>query len=312
MKELVSNVVAKSILDKEELKVRRDAGFKKIEVQLYTKDFFNVSDERIDFLVKDYAAHCNDVVTVHSPLPSDKDIYMGGEAVDVLDVLSNKNMQISLIETCKLAQGFAKYFNHRVGVVIHLGYSDISKSGSYYNPTGVNNTQVKLKIFYQKLLKDFPDIDFYIENVPTFRDEKEFFTTNKTDISTEPVYLAHLLNNLFSEQENKRFYTCLDTCHFMSNYKAYKKIAIPFPYTLDSIFDIYSSTCKNIHLSNLINYGFAHEEHGTGFQNDEVLLERFLNSIKQYMPNANIVLEMREKDYSNPENAIFVYNYIKN
>ena len=85
----------------------------------YTNDFFNIRKDAIDNLVNEYSKYCPDIVTVHSPLGSILDIY-GSDSIDALRVVFNKNMQISLEETCALAQGFAKHYGHKIGVVIHL------------------------------------------------------------------------------------------------------------------------------------------------------------------------------------------------
>ena len=199
-------------------------------------------------------------------------------------------MQISLEETCALAQGFAKHYGHKIGVVIHLSESDML----------IEQWDLKNKVvaYYKQLLTNYPEVDFYVENTIPFEAYNNNRNYCRCGTLDEPVYFVHKLNCYFADKYGTRFYTCLDTCHFLSTLKVYELANVPTHITLDNVFKLYGETCKNIHLANIIGTGYPAENHGTGFQNDITLLERFLIQIKEYMPNANIVLEMREKDLS--------------
>lgn len=298
---MIDRVVSKSALDVEQALRKVELGFTKFEIHLDAKDFSSDSIN-IKEVANKFSTIFPDVVTVHTPLDTTLKVF-GTDSVEVLRVINNREMQKCLYDTCELAQCFAQLYNHNIGVIIHL-------CETHY---AINrwNLEPILKNFYEDILKRYPNIEFYIENITPLEKYSTGLSYFRSGTLNEPVMVARRLNSLFEDTFGVRFYTCLDTCHFLITDRISKAVNFDLKVNCEEIFALYSESCKNVHLANADEYGLESKQHGTGFQDDIVLLRYLIHLIQYYTPDANIVLEMREDDYLNPKNSMHARDYIK-
>lgn len=96
--------------------------------------------------------------------------------------------------------------------------------------------------------------------------------------------------------------TCFDLCHatmvnrfgmLFRNHDVYDQETA----YIEDILDVFADTCKLVHFANTRDYGVRRCEHGCGFD-DKDTAAYLLSLIKSHLPNAKIVLEMSEADYT--------------
>lgn len=282
------DLVAKSIINREEIQHKVNLGFKKLEIQLYGESFVNGDlDEFVDISVSDEY----DIVNVHMPL----NVELLGDFN--LEYLTNSFAYEIFMKACRYSQMIADYYNHDINIIIHNGF-DMKK----YQLLPI--LLDKLVEIFDYALDIFPSINFSIENITPFYFSKEsnrFITFG--GFLYENVELANYLNEKCIRPS---FYTTLDTCHALLSLKTielFKNEDFYIEESLECFFKENSMTCNNIHLCNLTNWGYGFLEHGSAFNmNNPKDMEVLFNIFKyyeKYTPNATITLEVCEENYLN-------------
>ena len=293
------DIVYKCALHMTQAKALVEMGLNKFEIHtddrfICDPDAFKIADEFLDVFP--------DIVTVHSPLDSNM-AYMSRPSCTLSHIAIDKATHHAIDMSMHFAQKCAEKYMHRVGVVIH--------NESTIQELFIDNDGSAIKKKLQKLLAKYPEVDLYIENTTPMEPANSFGdATLHGGCFTDTSLIVRSLNNALSDRFGERFFTCLDTCHMTASFKVYKALGLPINVTKEDMFKEYGDTCKQIHLAWLKNFGINPEEHGIGFQNYVKELKVLLDYIDMYMPNANIVLEMKEKDYCKPSNSVWAADYI--
>lgn len=192
-------------------------------------------------------------------------------------------------ESCAIRQGFA------VKVVAHIGNTTQNLIGEILN-------------FVQYLLCIFPHITLAIENEMIINiDGITRLSCGPNDV---PCFIRRVRKNL-PENMRSRLGSVLDICHALSTIRI-KNHIFGFDDNKDELLQLEKyfvsgiDTCLICHFNNLQHYGIG-KEHGTGFFNEEERFFDFLKLYQKYIPESDLVFEIREDDYSdakNFENAI--------
>ena len=282
------NLVAKCIIDKEEIQHKVDLGFKKLEIQLYGETFI---DGDLDELIKISISKNYDIVNVHMPLRA-------GFCDDFnIEFLTYPFAYELFMKACRYSQMIADEYNHDINIIIHNGM-DIERYK--FCPVLLD----KIVEIFDYALDVFPNISFSIENITPaqfYEPYKRFFTWS--GFLYDNVALANYLNE---KCIRPCFYTTLDTCHAMHSLKVidlFKNEPFYIGESLEKFFKENSETCNNIHLCNLTNWGYGFLEHGSAFNKnkpeDIEVLSNILKYYKKYTPNATLTLEVCEENYLN-------------
>ena len=264
---------------------------KHFEIQLLSGDEVLLSNED---RVREIIMKIPDVVSVHSRLTHDNVTLPNGN-VDI-KFLEYAPVREALIEACSLADMCAKRYNHPIGIVVHnsLSYDEFIKIPS------IKDTIVD---FLDAILNKVDSrVELWIENVTLIKVEDRVIFRNGTHSDTSDIALY--LNSVFGG----RVFTVFDTCHAMTTARILNAVGLGnvAGSVLTETLRAFSRNCKEVHLSNVINYGFNKGEHGCGFidMKDTKDLEFILTLIKEYVPTAFLCYEIGEKDYLKNENTI--------
>lgn len=144
----------------------------------------------------------------------------------------------------------------------------------------------------QEALKGCPNVDLLIENGPVYPD----FCRPTVDVFKNVVGVANTLG----------LGTCFDVCHAEMVIKlatqAYEAgIIKETPCALIDALKEFSETCRLVHLANARNFGLF-KDHGRGFT-ESADIQNKLTALKNYVPNAKVVLEISEDDYQERQDA---------
>lgn len=217
------------------------------------------------------------------PLPDD--------AFELQYLLIENNERV-LINTCELAHSASLYFNKKILVVIHIGYSL-----EYFNYLNLLERTVN---FLSKAQKEYPLVEFCFENIiPITFDRK----INKINLKQGGFLFdtIDLVNYLKSKGINNCG-TVLDTCHALITLNYFNMLTpenLPSPVSsLEEYFKQNKDVIKLIHLSSTEGLGYKKQTHGIPYtpDNKEELKEiiRLYNKYNYYCP---ITLEVLETDF---------------
>lgn len=303
-----NNLICKSILNKSQLKQRRDDGFNKIEIQLFDKILtYKEKQKWVDYIVDELDF---DVVSVHSAL----NINEYFDSVVLSAIMLNDLYNTYYKDACEFADIFSKNQNHLVNVVIHDDL-DLNMFEMLSDKIGVNS------LLYPA--KKYNNINILIENIPPiiiYKNTKLTFTNGShiKDICDIAIFLNKKINK-------NKFGVVFDTCHFkmfqgVENFV--KTSSLNFNYSNFEFYDVLQNLTKEeqemikeYHLNNCLAGGFDQETHSSPFllkTKDMEFLEKFYESKEKYTLNANIVLEILEKDYIKAPNISKTVNTIYN
>lgn len=215
------------------------------------------------------------IVSIHLPLPPFCNIS------NILEAVRNKNSDydylLKIIEKCK---------KYSCGMVIH---ADITLE-RYYR---MDKEGILIEFFRKN------NVVIHIENTV-----EEI--GNGTDSVVAPIQICNYINQKIGK---KLCFPLLDICHFQMVQNDFER---SLKYNLKETLKMYNSDKYYLHLCNSVGCGddkFG-GMHGSNFKYDLPLLEKILNVLKYYHPM--LVLEVREKDYSDPINVIELEGFIKN
>ena len=293
------DIVYKCALLESQARSLVEKGMSKFEI--HTDDRFLCDPDPIKF-ASEFLDIFPDIVTVHTPLDITMSV-MTRPSCTIGQIANDRDMYRAVKNTMEFAQACADKYEHRVGIVMHNDHMT--------DELFVWNDSKKLRKVFKKLLKKYPDVDIYIENTTPMEPRTSIndITFHGGTFEDVPM-IAHILNTGLCEDSQKRFYLCLDTCHLMCAMRVYKTLGLPNKYSMEDIFQIYGVNTKQLHLAYCKNFGVKMNEHGIGFQGNISVLRSFLCYIDKYMPEADIVLEMKEDDYHNPINSVEAANFI--
>lgn len=274
-------ITAKATPD-DKIKEKINKGFNFVEIQLISE---NVSDANFFNTI----SYDIDVISVHTPLSDNIDI-------EVNHIFNEKYYNM-FYNTCVISQKYANYYNHDIIVILHNG---LQKSNWEDNKVLID----KLTDMFKKIIKEFPNLKFAIENTTPYSGEG-------TEIE-DAVYIAKSLN--YNLQTDK-FGVVIDICHLIMT-KRHKEMWLKkYPKLLNTksfedSFNESDGLLFILHLNNCIDMGYE-KDHGTPFEisneNDLILLEDVLKQYIKYGNEAIICLEVREEDYSNCINIVKTY-----
>ena len=155
--------------------------------------------------------------------------------------------------------------------------------------------------YVQRLLNECPSVQLLIENA---------ILTPPADCENNKV-ADDVVNamRILKKETGKDIGTCFDVCHaeILCNISSlyYSNTLTPhMPVTMDRYMEIFSESCKLVHLAHAIGTGLFPKQHGRGFQGHERLLETYMGMLLRYFPNATYVLEIGENNYESRPNAL--------
>ena len=269
-------------------KTKKGAYFFEIQLMAsFLEDSFDIKKEFEKFDKENI-----DVRTVHVPLTSKP----GPNALDngclYLESLANKKYSEYFLKVCKLGQLFADYYNHDVKIIVHNGL----RLENYLLTPCLLNELISLM---NHIIDTCPKLIIEIENTTPMTIPKDgkypFFTAG---ILSENVEVVKYLNK---HCKKPIFRTVFDICHYLVTIRVLKLITNK-DISLKELFEQHEEVFGTIHFSNVRNLGVNPGEHGCGYKEipeDISLLKEILPLIEKYAYNADICLEITEKDYDN-------------
>lgn len=251
-----------------------------VEIQLLPAyDSVKPSDFRLKF-----------VYSVHSLLDSSE-----GYDVDIAD-MRDYNLG-NIYKAFKFADAIGEQQGNKVGVVLHsaLGYSELIKYGL------LQQSALRLGL----ALTSFKNTFVLIENGITA-------STDGFDMSKVVDGLLQELGNNYAD----RVFSVLDTTHALISSKMLTLDGSDTREAFEDYFKGYSSSgyCREIHFANCIGWGKTPDTHGVDFRNverDKQYFGRLCQLVHQYLPNANICVEVRENNYIQPKAYSHIYNMLR-
>lgn len=230
------------------------------------------------------------VYSVHSLLDSSE-----GYDVDIAD-MRDYNLG-NIYKAFKFADAIGEQQGNKVGVILHseLGYSELIKYGL------LQQSALRLDL----VLTSFKNTFVLIENGITA-------STDGFDISKVVDGLLQELGNNYAD----RVFNVLDTTHALMSSKMLTLDGSDTREAFEDYFKGYSSSgyCREIHFANCIDWGRTPDTHGVDFRDverDKQYFGRLCQLIHQYLPNANICIEVRENNYKQPKAYSHIYNMLR-
>lgn len=230
------------------------------------------------------------VYSVHSMLDSTE-----GYDVDIAD-MRDYNLG-NIYQAFKFADAIGVQQGNKVGVILHskLGYSELLKYGL------IQQSAFRLGL----ALTSFRNTFALIENGVT--------------ASTDGLDMSRVVGGLLQELGDNytdRIFSVLDTTHALMSSKMVTLDGSDTRETFEDYFKGYSSSgyCREIHFANCIDWGRTLETHGVDFRDtkrDNQYFGRLCQLVHQYLPNANICIEVREDNYIQPKAYSHIYNMLR-
>lgn len=288
-------IVAKSIIQKDELIAKLNLGVSDLEIQLLKEFEMGYTPKELFRKVKDLPFR---VSAVHTPLTS--------EELIIEDVILNKKG--CMIEaTMELAQLMADKCNCRVPVILHAESSLRTLQRMETNWVIIIN---KL----QRLLVKYPKVDISIENTTLINYKKDRVVIREA-FSYDNALIAKELNDI---TKSSRFYTTIDTCHLLGSLKVLglmPELSSKCSDLFEEVFAVNANLCNNIHLAYVKESGIKYENHGMPFDVEDkesiMVLDNILRLYKKYNYTCPLTLEVREEDYLNCVNFIKTAKAVK-
>ena len=292
---LKNRIVVKGDLNAHNNIKKISQGFSMFEIHTENNIITTCTQEEFYSLNRAAIDSYTDVVTIHSPLiPREK--ASGYDCVTLEGAVADKFMYEALRCSFQLADIFAKKFNHKVGVNVHIEH-DIEDLLAL-------DLIDRIEDMLRKLFNTYPMVDLYIENVIPLMSDTNGNTIARSGCFNEPAAIAKYFNSvLYGKSGQMRCYSTLDVCHALVTIRTQMAVGLEPRLSLEEYFEKYASTIKQIHLCNVKNFGYGKGEHGCTFKDDEELLDTILTYIERYCPFADLVLEVYEDDYANPINC---------
>lgn len=158
-----------------------------------------------------------------------------------------------------------------------------------------------IKPAVQNVLADCPNIDLLIENGPIYPD------------LCHPT--VNVFKNVVGVAKTLGLGTCFDVCHAEMVIKFATQvyglgIVKETPCSLADALKEFSDTCRLVHLANARNFGLF-SDHGRGFTESSDVQDK-LTALKNYVPNAKVVLEISEDNYQERMDAYNTLLLMKN
>lgn len=283
------DILSKSNISNKQLNLRTKM-VNKIELQILGEFLQGKTPRNIANELADYTPY---VEAIHCPL------YPGWEFN--LENIESEKVKKNITDTCKLAQKIAERKMGRVYVVFHSGIS-VAETKSKRIWKDITS------MFYD-LVKDYPNVDFLIENLMPYKiDTKTNTFYFRNGSFHDAIEMVHQLGRMHGKE---RFGTTLDTAHAEVTCAFYKRILQEEIINIEQYFKDFRDTCKLIHLSDCIDIGL-NGLHGIAFTKErEFKMKEYIDLYHKYNYNCDIVLEVREDNYDNPINFINNYELIK-
>lgn len=281
----MKNYIIKSALDFDQLKARVDAGYNRIELQLFD-DFVDKSIEEMMFIIT--GIYGLDIVNIHAPIGSNK-----FSNIEDLNDLERMPVFNKLFQLCQMV---SHYYNHPVSLVMHTDYSFLD-----FKETG------RLLVLEQNilnLLNSCPDVNLAIENlVPIYNQGGKLKECDNYLFDTVEI-VKHLRNEL----KTNRVFTVLDTAHAIISINYLHKSGRNKSISMIEYFKQNKDCLKIIHLANSFELGLCKDEHGVLFDKDRpddmAKLKEIYEGINTYTNNVSLVIEVTEPNYLKIEHAI--------
>jgi sugar phosphate isomerase/epimerase len=240
------------------------------------------------------------IAAVHAPLIKGDDIN--------IEIPHNR---VTLIKTCDLARKIADAQGHSVMVICHLGTDpDILMQLGVYED---------LVSFMRDLADTYEMLEFAVENVPLFDSETPNFEGHVGFRTIRFDSAVRFVNDVC----HPRVGTCLDTCHAIMDINLMNSLGDYLYITnnkydellnngLAKFFDANKNVIKWMHLSNAKSHGLANQ-HGLPFTDDDLnILQIILQLYFHCGYQCPVVLEVREKDYSDAQNYLITRKNLEN
>lgn len=255
-----------------------------VNVQLFKRDV-----EEPDSLIKLIKDNNLDVVSFHTPF--------------------DENHCALLIEDFCITNDLKESLKAIQHICSTLGLSDIPV---------VCHSELSTDKLY-RLDKVAPELDAYlsicnrlklcIENVPIYGVNK-----SGEPLHNIPTYTPNVVKYLNAHMNNMLVYSCLDICHAMMACRRAAELTDIGIYeddyiTLSDFINSFKDSCAIVHLANCTRYGNL-GDHGTSFDS-YAEISQILSELQTNLPNALIVLEISESDYSKRCNVIKTLNLLK-
>lgn len=290
---LKHKLVFKCSLNEEEARKKVELGFKRFELHT-TESICNEKSTDINGLLHVLP----DIVSVHAPLYSDLSV-MGADCVDPLQVGKNLKMCVALTKAMRIAQECAYHYGHMVNVITHIYRSSFEMA----NDSTLFDSITTIK----NLMGEYPGVRLYIENMsPVNVDFRTGITYPSGGCTDEAVYAYKKLEHVLGD----RVGTVFDVTHSVMCERIFSKIKVNNDFTLNKHMSMFTDSCHYVHLARCVNLGIKSNEHGMGFEKYEDYLSEIMDDIDSNLPGCDICLEMREKDYTAPYNAIHARNWL--
>ena len=214
-----------------------------------------------------------------------------------------KETRRKLEEAFQFAEEIAKKQGHRITIVAHSEQSAYPAERS------------AIIAYLQTLFKKYPNCDLALENTCILENPTNGKYAVRSGIKPAdvPKTVCYLRNIMKEVQLEHRIFTVLDVCHALCTIRCtnllLKGITEVQDETvlLEEYFKQTAPYCKIIHFNYLENLGFA-SGHGTPFPDS--VIGKVLALYETYIPTADLVIEIREDDYSDSKNFQNTVNQI--
>lgn len=293
-------IYGKSALTNKQMRIRKEMGFDKFELQLLGEMIGNdgkILPAKEVYDLKTISQY--DIRAVHAPLVNGGDInleYM---------VFGEKS---KLLEECfYIAEYMAVEKQRDIILIVHTGTTvDILKQlGNIWN---------QLIVAIGLMLSKYPHVHLAIENIIPFRNIKYHNIQASNNFKFDNVQMAKEINEAL---DTNRVGTVLDTCHVLMTQRYVKAIYDiindneKYPMedlSMEMYFKNNAETCKLIHLSGMDSNGIESPDHGAPFvkESPEKMeqLKEIVKMYKKYNYQCPVTLEVGEIDLSFPQNYL--------
>lgn len=197
-----------------------------------------------------------------------------------------------LMEAFRIAEHCGSYQKRDVAVVVHMK--------NFVMP--VSDKEAAEFIWY--LFENYPHCTLAIENTILLNDAN--ILRSACECWCVPEFVKRM-RIVLGREYGKRLFTVLDTCHALGTIRMQNLIRIygHFPSCKDEIGELEKyfvenhGVCKILHFNNARNLGIVKSEHGVPFETKEdiPIFEKVVEFYNKYIPEADFVIEIQEKDY---------------
>lgn len=259
------------------LELYKSLGVTECNWQLFQSDISN-----IDATIEKMKSSGLNIVSLHSPFDKNS-------IAPLLEYFADDKSQAECIY---FAEKICQKLGKRLPLVFHSALP-------YYAMSVIPRQAEAL----DGVLLNCPDVDVLIENVGMGYPLSYYVL----DIPK----MIPLTVREFNKFLIRPIYACLDICHAEVVARITQKfndlgiIAVSQVPTVEQFFREFEPVCKLVHFANTREFGNTRGKHGVGFtDSDKNDLINYLSLCKTYVPQAKIVLELSEMDYSHRANLL--------